>query len=411
MSRWSCALPCCLMTVLASSIGLAADANDSSPVHWPQWRGTEQNGVSRATGLPLVWSATSNIAWKCALPPWGNSTPVIWDKAIFVTSHTDDNRLLLLKVDKTSGRIEWTQPVGTGAATYPDPKIKGNLRERPVFHRTQNLASPSPTTDGQVVVVHFGNGDLASYDFSGRQLWKRNLQKDYAPFTIWWGRANSPVLWGDLVISVCIQDSLSDLRSQPSPSYIVAHDKRTGREMWKTMRMTGAEAEDADAYTTPVFWKGQMIVMGGRQLDGYDPRTGKQLWWLGGLEGSRVITSSVVADDMVYTTQGKRAPLLAIRLVGEGKRPASDIAWKDEQNTPDSPTPVVSAGLLFLVTDQGIAKCLDAKTGRLYWQERLKGQHRARRWLRRAGSTSLTSKGQRPWWRPGESSRSWPRTS
>ena len=84
-------------------------------------------------------------------------------------------------------------------------------------------------TDGQRVVVHFGNGDLAAYDFDGNQLWQRNLQKDYGDYTIWWGHANSPVLCGDLVISICIQDSCADLPGKPSPSYVVAHDLRTGQ--------------------------------------------------------------------------------------------------------------------------------------------------------------------------------------
>ena len=89
-------------------------------------------------------------------------------------------------------------------------------------------------TDGQVVVVHFGNGDLAAYDFDGEQLWKRNLQDDYGNYTIWYGHANSPVIAGDLVISVCMQDSLADLHEKPIESYVVAHDLRTGAVRWKT---------------------------------------------------------------------------------------------------------------------------------------------------------------------------------
>ena len=158
----------------------------------------------------------------------------------------------------------------------------GDARRSQKFHKSQNMASPSPVTDGKLVVVHFGNGDLAAYDFDGKQLWQRNLQKDYGNYTIWWGHANSPVLYDNLVISICMQDSCADLPGKPSPSYVVAHDKRTGREVWKTLRMTAATHESCDSYTTPILWKNgertELVVLGGQMLDAYDPATGKQLW-------------------------------------------------------------------------------------------------------------------------------------
>src|SRR5439155_20286175 len=115
-----------------------------------------------------------------------------------------------------------------------------------------NFASPTPATDGEIVVVHFGNGDLAAYDYAGKQLWKRNLQDDYGPYSIWWGHANSPILYKGLVIDACMQDSLADLDGTPVESYLVAHDKRTGDLKWRTVRKTEAKAEECDAYTTPI---------------------------------------------------------------------------------------------------------------------------------------------------------------
>lgn len=224
--------------------------------NWPQWRGPAGNGTSCEKGLPLEWSETSGIVWKCPIPEWGNNTPAVWDDAVFLTSHLDDDRLVLVRIDRGSGRIEWTREVGRGKAERLAPRYKKTEgdRGRPIFHTTQNLASPSPVTNGQLVVVHFGNGDLAAYDYAGNRLWRRNLQDDHGRYTIWWGHANSPVLCGDLVISVCMQDSLADLGKPPPPSYLVAHDKRTGQERWKTMRMTGAAAEPCDSYTTPLLF-------------------------------------------------------------------------------------------------------------------------------------------------------------
>jgi outer membrane protein assembly factor BamB len=353
--------------------------------NWPQWRGPEHNGVSREAGLPITWSESSGIVWKCPLPAWGTSTPAIWGDAIFVTTHVDNQRLLLLKVDKKTGRIEWTREVGQGKAGQGDRSAKGQGRRgQQRFNPLHNLATPSPVTDGQLVVVHFGNGDLAAYDFDGKRLWRRNLQEDFGKFTIWWGHANSPVLYQDLVITVSMQDSCADLdefKDKPSPSYLVAHDKRTGQLRWKTPRPTPARAEDGDSYTTPLLWKHrdglEMIVMGGRVLDGYDPATGKRLWYLPGLSGSRVITGPVVAGDVAYFVQGKRDALLAVKLGGRGEIPKSDILWQFGSGTPDSPTPVVWGDLLFLVTNNGIAKCLSAKTGQQHWEQRLKGDHHA----------------------------------
>jgi outer membrane protein assembly factor BamB len=153
---------------------------------------------------------------------------VIWDDAIFLTCHVDDRDLLLLKLDRTAARSSWTRQVGTASTPRGTSGVTGQAaRGQQKFHATQNLASPSCTVDGEVVVAHFGSGDLAAYDFAGNRLWHRNLQEDYGKYTIWWGHANSPVLHGDAVISVCMQDSLVPTwGNRRSPSYVVAHDKR-----------------------------------------------------------------------------------------------------------------------------------------------------------------------------------------
>jgi len=376
-------LPRLLPLACILTIGLLVCACDPLQAdNWPEWRGPEQNSISRETGLPVSWSEAAGVAWKCKLPEWGTSTPAIWDDAIFLTSHVDDKRLVLLRVDKTTGKIQWSRRVGTGSAPrMPLGQKSGEVRRHQKFHKTHNLATPSPATDGQIVIVHFGNGDLAAYDFQGNQLWNRNLQTDYGQYTIWWGHANSPVLYENLVISVCMQDSCKDLPGEVSPSYVVAHDKRTGQVRWKTSRMTDSIAEHCDSYTTPIFFRRdgrtEMLVMGGEMLDAYDPASGRRLWYLPGLLGNRVITGPTVAHGMVYTTRGMRGPFLAINPGSEGKRPRTDIDWKYDQGTPDSPTPVIWGELVFLVSDRGIARCLDALTGRLLWKERLRGNYRA----------------------------------
>jgi outer membrane protein assembly factor BamB len=343
---------------------------------WPQWRGPTGDSVSTETGLPLRWSEKDNIAWTCRLPGEGNSTPAIWGDAVFLTSQ-DGEDLLALRIDRRSGRVVWTRKVGTGVANRQEPG--GLKRRQQKFHKLHNLASPSPVTDGEVVIFHFGNGDLVAYNFAGEQLWHHNLQQEQGTYSIWWGHANSPVLYKDLVISVCMQDSLADLGGPTAPSYLIAHDKRSGVVKWKTDRMTRAKAEECDSYTTPLLHKVgdrlELVVMGGNQLDAYDPATGKQLWALPGIVGGRTITGPTVGEGLVYATQGMRGPLLAVRPSGDKERP--EIVWKQTKGTSDSSCPVVWKGLLFWIADNGIAHCCGARTGEIKWQERLPGDYKA----------------------------------
>lgn len=359
LSRFVCAL------VLALTLDLFVEA-----ANWPQWRGPTGDSVSAETNLPVEWSEKKGIAWKCPLAE-GSSTPAIWGDAVFITSQQDD-AMMVHRIGKADGKIVWTHEVAKASMRRGNPK-----RREHTFHRLHNMASPSPVTDGSLVIFHFGNGDLLALDFAGKQLWQRNLQKDHGQYTIWWGHANSPVLWNDLVISVCMQDSLDDLEKQASTSYLVAHDKRTGEQKWKTLRMTGVKAEDCDSYTTPIFHKvgdrEEMIIMGANQIDAYDPATGKQLWFLPGLKGSRTITGPTLAQEMVFATEGKKGALFALRLGGKGKLEPDAIAWKQAQATPDTPCPIVWKGLVFWVTDDGFASCHDAATGEQKWKERLGG--------------------------------------
>lgn len=366
--------------IVATCIVLLVCSQSLRAEPWPQWRGPTGDGIVRETGLPLTWSETSNIAWKTDLPAWGTSTPAVWNDALFLTVQHEDGKLQLLRLNSGDGRIVWTRDVGTAETVREAPK-----RSVQKYHRLHNAASPSPVTDGETVFVHFGNGDLAAFDFAGKQLWKRNLQDDYGPYSIWWGHANSPVLYGETLISVCMQDSLksvaADAPPKPALSYVVAHDKRTGQVKWYTPRETVADAEQCDSYTTPVFRATkdglEMIVMGGNQLDAYDPATGKQRWFLDGLVGGRTITGPVVAGDFAYATRGQKKDFVAVRLGNSGKLGESDVAFRHLEATPDTCCPIVVGTRVFTIADQGIAQCLDAATGKVLWKERMPGDYKA----------------------------------
>ncbi len=336
---------------------------------WPQWRGPTGDSVAPGGRLPTHWGPAENVVWKTALPGWGNSTPVIWQDAVFVTTQEED-RLLLLRLDRRTGQVAWQREVGRGTPRRQGPV--GNGR----FHDEHNLASPSPVTDGRHVWAHFGSGDLACYDFAGERVWSVNLAERYGAYTIWWGHANSPVLVGDLLISVCMQDPKGGGRS-----YVVAQDKLTGKERWVVPRQTGAKAEPADAYTTPILTRqgghDELIVFGGNVLDAYDPATGKRLWSCAAFDGNRVISGPTVAGDTVYAVQGMRGPLYAVRTGGAGDVIATHVRWKYTGSTPDAASPVVVNGLVFLATNPGVAVCVDAATGQELWKERLAQGFRA----------------------------------
>ena len=366
----------CKLLVLACGLFLASESTLPA-ADWPQWRGPHGNGVSSETGLALRWSNSEGILWKTELPEWGGSTPVVRGEALFLTSQTDAGKLLVLRLNSKTGKIVWIRQIGVGQPVTGDRPKRGIQ----VFHRWHNMASPSAVTSSNRIVVQFGTGDIAALDFSGKVLWKRNLQKDHGRFTIWWGFANSSVVNDGQVITVCMQDSLADRQPKAVSSYIVAHDIETGRRLWKTIRQTRADGEQCDAYTTPLLVKQggrqQLVIMGANQLDAYNPTDGRQLWFLPGLTGGRTVPSPTAGLGLIFAVRGLRGEILAVHSGGSGRLAEDRIAWTYRHNSPDTCCPLLYHGLLFTVSDDGIAQCLDAKTGQLQWRTRLKGPFKA----------------------------------
>lgn len=357
-------------TLLLALLFSGAPTNTNIPDDvWPQWRGPTHDSVCPSGNLPTQWSSTDHVVWKTSLPGQGNSSPVVWKDAIFVTAH-DTDRLLLLRIDRASGKVVWQREVGKGT-----PRRKGPPGPNR-YHDENTMASPSPVTDGKHVWAHFGTGHLACYDFVGNNVWTINLTDRFGPYTIWWGHANTPCLVGDLLISVCIQDP-----KDGGLSYVVAHDKHTGMEKWMMKRDTGATSEPADAYTTPVLFRKdgrtEVIVFGANMLDAYDPATGKQLWQCRPFRGNRVISGPTVVGDTVYAVEGMKGSVFAVRAGGDGDVTATHVRWKHPGPTPDAASPVAANGLVFLATNSGVGICLDAATGKEVWKERLGRNFRA----------------------------------
>lgn len=326
--------------------------------NWPQWRGPNLNGTSNEKNLPVKWTTEENVVWKLAMPSWSGSTPIIWQDRVFLNVAEGEN-LSLWCVDKSKGSVLWKQPLGSGN----------------VKMRKQNMSSPSPVTDGRAVYVMTGTGILKAFDFNGKELWARDIQKDYGAFGLNWGYASSPLLFEDSLFVQVLHGMRTD-----AASYVMRLDKKTGKTVWKVDRATNAIRESPDAYTTPALLRygksTEIVITGGDCVTGHDPATGKELWRANGLNPDndpsyRIVASPIIFEDVIYAPARVR-PLLALRAGGRGDVTTSHLLWSTV-NGPDVPTPVTDGKYFYIVNDRGIMWCLDAKTGaEIYGQQRLK---------------------------------------
>ena len=332
-----------LVTILVAT--LSAD-------NWPQWRGPQLNGVSTEKGLPLTWTADSNVAWKLPLPEWSGATPIVWGDSIFLNV-AQGSTLSLWCVDRKGPTVLWKAPLGGG-----------NHQER-----KQNMSSPSPVTDGTRVYAMTGTGILKGFDFKGTVLWSRDIQAEYGRFGLNWGYASSPLLHEDALFVQVLHGMKTN-----DPSYLLRIDKMTGKTVWRVERPTDAISESPDAYTTPALIQmgtaTEVVVSGGDVVTGHDPATGTELWRLKGLNPSndpnyRIVASPVVAAGLIIVPS-RQNPIIAIRPGGRGDVTQSHKAWQFSRG-PDVPTPVSDGTHVFIVNDNGVVYALNAKTGAVVW--------------------------------------------
>jgi len=334
---------------------LLTTATTASAENWPQWRGPFFNGSTTETGLPTT---TNHIAWVTPLPGYSGATPAIWGDNVFVSSPDDAKNLLLLCLDRRSGKIRWQKILGNGDFA------KGH----------NNATSPSPITDGQRVWIMYATGLLAALDLNGNVLWKRDLAADYGKFALMWIYGSSPLLYrNNLYVQVLqrhpptYKHALDDKPTRDS--YLLCLDPLTGKERWRHIRHTDAITESMEAYTTPIPHGDEIILIGGDYITAHDAATGAERWRCGGLNPKhngwwRVVPSPVIADDTIIACGPKRSPVLGIR---NGKP-----AWESTVATPDCCTPLFYKGNLFVLDgDRQLMACVDPKTGAVRWQGKL----------------------------------------
>jgi outer membrane protein assembly factor BamB len=330
----------------------AQGAGVAPPGNWPQWRGPDATGATTGTNLPEKWSATENITWKLALPDRSGSTPIVWNDRIYLNVG-DGTDLYLVCVDRAKGVELWKKHLGGGNFSI----------------NKQNMSTPSPVTDGRNVWVLTGTGILKAFDLSGRELWARDIQKDYGPFGLNWGYGSSPLLVRDRLFVQVLHGMKTD-----APSYVLGIDAATGKTLWRVERPSDAVSESPDAYTTPALVRAggqeEIVVTGGDYATGHDLATGVELWRAGGLNPNkdrnfRLVASATVANGLIYVPSRVR-PLIALRVGGRGDITTTHVAWSTDQG-PDVPTPAVTDKYIFILNDRGIMWCRDAKTGAEAW--------------------------------------------
>src|SRR6187402_88281 len=230
--------------VVATGVAVTMLVSPLGAENWPQWRGPTLNGISGEKNLPVKWSVTENVAWKVAVPQYSGSTPIVWGEHIFLNV-ADQGSLHLWALDRATGATRWKR------------LLSGGDRRQ----MKQNMSSPSPVTDGRHVWAMTGTGMLLAFDFDGKELWKRDIQRDYGRFGIMHGYASSPLLHeGALYVPVLHGMMTND------PSYVLKIDKLTGKTIWRVERPTTAQFESPDAYTTPALLRhagGTEIVITG----------------------------------------------------------------------------------------------------------------------------------------------------
>jgi len=355
----------------------------SADNNWPQFRGPEANNISLETNLPVEWGNDKNMLWKFKVPGKGWSSPIVWEDKVFITTAYKDKEALLNegKKENTNGDARRTMPdtdyrfeiyclnKNSGEIIWKETAYLG--KPGIITHQDNTYASETPITDGKYLYVYFGMRGLFCYDLDGNKIWDKNI--GIFPMEANWGSSSSPVLYKDLLI---LQFDNTE------NSQILALDKTTGEEKWRTKR------DEISTWSTPYIWKNKVrveLVTGGKKTRSYNPDTGELLWEID-MRGGRDITSPVGNDEMIYVCNEERpnggGTLFAIKAGASGDISLDEehnnsewVAWTQPKSYIAMATPVLYKGYLYVVErNRGAVSCINARTGEyVYNREKLEG--------------------------------------
>ena len=343
--------------LVAAGFVLAIAAGPAGADDWPEFRGPTGQGHAPDAQVALTWSETENVTWKSPVAGLGWSSPAVAHGRIWLTTAVTErgagNSLRLLAYDVETGDNTLDVEVLDSSEIYPlNPK--------------NSLASPTVVVDpdGERVYVHFGAAGTAAVATDGEIVWRTRF-----PYISQHGNGGSPILHdGRLIVSIDGYDT----------AFLVALDARTGEEQWRSIRPDPV----SQAYSTPITIRvgdrEQIVGVSAFRTTGHDPRTGEEIWRVRYPNGFSNVPRPVYGHGLVYLSTGFQSPvLLAVRADGSGDVTRSHIAWRLRRGAPLTPSPILVGDELYVVTDFGIATCVDARTGAMHWQERLGGNHSA----------------------------------
>jgi len=347
---------------------LLAGAAWGAEGEWSRFRGPNGSGLSAATTVPVRWTE-KDYNWKIGLPGPGHSSPVVWDKRIFVTCGDPTTALrTVLCVDAPTGRALWK---------HEEPsKTYGQ-------HRDNSYASATPAVDADGVVITWSTPEavmLLALDLQGRELWRRNL----GPLVSLQGSASSPILYQDLAVLANDQEDMERSpgrkKDGPNPagrSFVVAVDRKSGETRWQTETTTFLAG-----YSTPCLYQAEagrpelIFSSTAHGIMAVDPATGEITWEFGQPFLDRAVVSPVVAPGLVIAGHGaglRGTRCIAVRPGSSGQGTAPTLAYAITKALPMVPTPLVTDGRLFLWADDGVVSCLRVATGETVWRERVEG--------------------------------------
>jgi outer membrane protein assembly factor BamB len=371
---------------LLAPLAFLLSATALSAGNWANWRGPLHNGSSPEQGLPATFSKTENVKWSVDLPGSSAATPIIWGDRVFVTAaDTKSGQQCALALDRRTGKQLWRADI---SAFTTDGQYS-------------NSCSPSPVTDGKVVVFFFGTGELAAFEVGGRKLWERNL----GPFAFQWTFSSSPLLHeGRLVMQILQRDVAVRGRGQPTgnESYLLALDPLTGKDVWRSLRPSEAVAESREAFSTPLplvhQGRAELVVIGGDCITGHDPANGRELWRWGTWNPTRIghwrlVPSPTYGAGVLLACAPKNAPVYAVRAGLNGTathrqalawqshvQPTEDAAEAapspgERDFTSDVPSPLFYEGKFYVLNGtKRKLLCINPADGAVIWSGDLGGR-------------------------------------
>lgn len=329
--------------------------------NWPNWRGPNGDSTTSETAFPTQWDKSENILWKVELPDRGNSSPIVWGNRVFITQAVEkEGRRTVMAFDRETGKLLWQ------AGTV--------FRSEEKTHDSNPYCSASPVTDGERVIAGFGSAGIFCFDLNGKELWRKNL----GPQEHIWGNASSPVIYKDLCIVY---------HGPGEASYLAALDKRTGEIVWKvpdlpvvtkgrTDGFKGQEPGIVGSFATPVVLsldnRDEVVMSFHNQLIGFDPATGKKLWWCDGLN-PLIYASPVLGDQLIVAQGGYSGNSIAVKPGGAGDVTQSHRRWLLERDKGGIGSGVIKEDRIYFLNSGSLIACQSLESGETLWEERVAG--------------------------------------